>query len=196
MRLWWPPCLWGLPGGADDSGAVAAHGGDVAGGQLQVCLEAIHNVLGQVPGDGLEGGHVDVASTRGGGVGDGFDTGFSERGGELVGVVGYVFGAVVLLCVQVEDEAMGYPFSVGGLGVDAGGGGCRWQGLGGGCFGGLGVGFAVVFADSGEAGSHDVGTNAFPFKFGVAFMGTATYNGINHFAFEETSSSYGTAIPS
>ena len=88
-----------------------------------------------------------------------------------MGVVGYVFGAVVLLCVQVEDEAMGYPFSVGGLGVDAGGGGCRWQGLGGGCFGGLGVGFAVVFADSGEAGSHDVGTNAFPFKFGVAFMG-------------------------
>lgn len=173
--------LVGAAGGADDSGAVAAHGGDVAGGQLQVCLEAVYDVLGEVPGDGLAGGHVDVASARGGGVGDGFDAGFSERVGELVGVVGYVFGAVVLLCVQVEDEAMGNPFSVGGLGVDAGGGGCRWQGLGGGRFGGLGVGFAVVLADSGETGSHDVGTNAFPFKFGVAFIGTATYNGINHF---------------
>ena len=88
---------------------------------------------------------------------------------------------MVLLCVQVEDEAVGDPFSIGGLGVDAGGGGCCRQGLGGGRFGGFGVGFAVVFADSGEAGLHDASADAFPLKFGVAFMGTATYNGVNHF---------------
>lgn len=162
--------------GADEAGFVSAHGCDVAGGEVEVCFDAVEEVDGGGAGDGFVEGDVDVAAAGGGDVLDGFDACVGEGGGEFVRVVGDVLGGVVFFGVEVEDDAAGFPFAGGGvLCVYAGGCGCGGELGGCGGFGVFGVGLSAVGADADESGAGDFGSDGFPDVLEVAFVRGCTY---------------------